>query len=75
MKLMKEYDAPQEADEIEKIQDELKKTQAVLHKTIESVLARGEKLDELVAKSDQLSFQSRGFYGKDGPLFSIAQFG
>lgn len=63
MKLMKEYDEPEKADDLTKIQDELKETKAVLHKTIESVLARGEKLDDLVAKSDQLSFASRGFYG------------
>ena len=60
---MKEYDEPEKADDLTKIQDELKETKAVLHKTIESVLARGEKLDDLVAKSDQLSFASRGFYG------------
>jgi len=34
----------------------------VLHKTIESVLERGEKLDSLVARSDELSSQSKMFY-------------
>lgn len=33
-----------------------------LHKTIESVLERGEKIDSLVAKSDGLSAQSKMFY-------------
>lgn len=64
MKLMKQYDEPEKADDLMNIQQELDQTKAVLHKTIESVLARGEKLDDLVAKSDQLSFASRGFYGK-----------
>ena len=71
---MKEYDEPEKADDLTKIQDELKETKAVLHKTIESVLARGEKLDDLVAKSDQLSFASRGFYGKNGSLFQETSF-
>lgn len=34
----------------------------MLHKTIESVLERGEKIDDLVQKSDGLSSQSKMFY-------------
>ncbi len=45
-----------------KIQKELDETKIVLHKTIESVLERGEKIDSLVAKSDGLSAQSKMFY-------------
>ena len=44
------------------VQRELDETKIVLHKTIESVLERGEKLDTLVAKSDQLGVMSKGFY-------------
>jgi len=40
----------------------LDETKIVLHKTIESVLQRGEKLDNLVERSDALSAQSRMFY-------------
>lgn len=32
------------------------------HSTIESVLERGEKLDDLVEKSEGLSMQSKAFY-------------
>ena len=32
------------------------------HGTIESVLQRGEKLDDLVAKSEDLGLQSKTFY-------------
>ena len=45
-----------------KIQKELDETKIVLHKTIESVLERGEKIDSLVEKSDGLSAQSKLFY-------------
>jgi synaptobrevin family protein YKT6 len=45
-----------------KVQAELDETKVVLHKTIESVLQRGEKLDSLVERSDALSTQSRLFY-------------
>ncbi|KAI9760153.1 MAG: hypothetical protein M4579_001873 [Chaenotheca gracillima] len=56
------YQDPQQADSIMKIQRELDETKIVLHKTIESVLERGEKIDTLVQKSDGLSAQSKMFY-------------
>jgi len=56
------YQDPGQADSIMKIQKELDETKIVLHKTIESVLERGEKIDSLVAKSDGLSAQSKMFY-------------
>ena len=34
----------------------------MLHKTIDSVLQRGEKLDTLVERSEQLGVSSRAFY-------------
>ncbi|KAF2860282.1 snare-like protein [Piedraia hortae CBS 480.64] len=58
------YQDPHQADSIMKIQQELDETKIVLHKTIESVLERGEKIDSLVAKSDDLSAQSKMFYGQ-----------
>jgi synaptobrevin family protein YKT6 len=68
------YQDPQQADSIMKIQKELDETKIVLHKTIESVLERGEKIDSLVAKSDGLSAQSKMFYTQvrqSTPSFSI----
>ena len=55
-----------------RIQRELDETKIVLHKTIESVLQRGEKIDDLVAKSDGLSTQSKMFYSESGPVSSCA---
>lgn len=59
---LEKYQDPQQADSILKIQKELDETKITLHKTIESVLQRGEKIDDLVAKSDGLSAQSKMFY-------------
>lgn len=56
------YQDPQQADSIMKIQKELDETKIVLHDTINAVLQRGEKIDDLVAKSDGLSAQSKMFY-------------
>jgi synaptobrevin family protein YKT6 len=56
------FQDPSQANSIMKIQKELDETKIVLHKTIESVLERGEKIDSLVEKSDGLSAQSKLFY-------------
>ncbi|XP_062207565.1 VAMP-like protein YKT61 isoform X2 [Phragmites australis] len=53
---------PAEADKLTKIQRDLDETKIILHKTIENVLARGERLDSLVEKSSDLSAASQMFY-------------
>jgi len=56
------YQDPAAADKVTKIQQDLEETTQVLHKTIDSVLERGVKLDSLVERSDDLSKQSKMFY-------------
>ncbi|KAJ3302299.1 palmitoyltransferase [Kappamyces sp. JEL0829] len=53
---------PQSTDPFMKVQRELDETKIILHKTMGSLLQRGEQLDDLVARSDQLSSQSKMFY-------------
>lgn len=45
-----------------KVQAELDETKIILHNTMESLLERGEKLDDLVSKSEVLGTQSKAFY-------------
>lgn len=45
-----------------KVQAELDETKIILHNTMESLLARGRKLDDLVSKSEVLGIQSKVFY-------------
>jgi len=59
---LQKYQNPKEADAMTKIQSELDETKIILHNTIEAVLQRGEKLDDLVEKSEGLSMQSKTFY-------------
>ncbi|CAK5274234.1 unnamed protein product [Mycena citricolor] len=59
---LSKYQDPRQADTIMRVQAELDETKIVLHKTIESVLQRGEKLDTLVDRSNHLSAQSKMFY-------------
>lgn len=56
------YQDPSKADSILKIQTDLDETKVVLHNTIESLLERGTKLDNLVEKSTDLSANSKMFY-------------
>uniref|UniRef100_A0A0E0JU06 Uncharacterized protein n=1 Tax=Oryza punctata TaxID=4537 RepID=A0A0E0JU06_ORYPU len=56
------YQDPAEADKLLKIQRDLDETKIILHKTIDSVLSRGERLDSLVEKSSDLSAASQMFY-------------
>ncbi|EEQ86184.1 hypothetical protein RJZ56_002811 [Blastomyces dermatitidis] len=48
-------------DRITEIQDQLDDVKRVMHRTIDEALRKGEKLDSLIAKSDNLSMQSRAF--------------
>lgn len=59
---LRRFQDPKEADSMMKLQTELEDTKDILKTTIENLLKRGEKLDDLVAKSDDLSAQSKLFY-------------
>lgn len=59
---LKKYQNPREVDKIMRITSDLEETKEVLHQTIDAVLERGTKLEELVEKSDDLSAQSKMFY-------------
>lgn len=60
--MLAKYQDPASADQIMKIQKNLDETRDVLHQTIDSVLQRGEKLEDLVERSGELSAQSKLFY-------------
>lgn len=59
---VKKYQDPNEADSLNRVQKELDETKVVLHQTLEGLLNRGEKLDDLVNRSDMLSQSSKAFY-------------
>lgn len=56
------YQNPMEADKILKIQKNLDDVKDIMHKNIDEVLKRGETLDSLMQKSDDLSNMSYNFY-------------
>jgi len=56
------FQEPKQADMLTKLQADVDETKIILHSTITALLERGEKLDDLVAKSDDLSAQSKVFF-------------
>lgn len=59
--LLQKYQDPETADPTMKIQKDLEETKQILVKSIDQILERGEKLENLAAKSNDLSFQSKAF--------------
>lgn len=60
--LLKQFQDPSQADQLTRIMDELEQTKLVLHETIEAALERGQRIDALVEKSNDLSGSSKMFY-------------
>ncbi|KAA0188890.1 hypothetical protein HAZT_HAZT005910 [Hyalella azteca] len=73
--LLAKWQNPREADAITRVQEEVEDTKIILHNTIEAVLERGEKLDDLVNKSEMLSMQSKAFYKTARKTNSCCNFG
>jgi len=61
-KAIVDYQDPAQADKLIKIHEDLEKTISIVHKTIDSVLDRGTKLEHLVQQSEDLGLQSKLFY-------------
>jgi synaptobrevin family protein YKT6 len=60
--LFYESSDPSKIDTIEKIHKDLRELKTVMHKNIESVLMRGEKIETLIMKTEALSENSKRFY-------------
>nr|XP_058152681.1 synaptobrevin homolog YKT6 isoform X1 [Dasypus novemcinctus] len=70
---LSKYQNPREADPMTKVQAELDETKIILHNTMESLLERGEKLDDLVSKSEVLGVHSKAFYKTVSPRPGCAE--
>ena len=56
------FQNPEEADKILKLKKDIEETKCVMYDAIDKVLERGEKIDALVAKSNDLGAASKTFY-------------
>ncbi|EUD69149.1 synaptobrevin like YKT6 [Plasmodium inui San Antonio 1] len=60
--LLRKYQNPSEADKLSRVQKDLDEVKDVMLKNIDDLLQRGEKLDDLMKKSQDLSNSSYQFY-------------
>lgn len=56
------FQTPEEADKILKIKRDIEDTKIIMLDAIDKILERGEKIDNLVQKSDDLGAASKTFY-------------
>jgi len=68
--LLLKFQEPEKADQVTKIQKDLDETKEVLVKSIDQLLQRGERLDVLAERSQDLSFQSKAFLKQSEKLNS-----
>lgn len=61
-KLLVDCQDPTKVDKVLKVHAQIDQTKAVMYKTIDSLLDRGCKLDDLVHRSDDLTARSKAFY-------------
>lgn len=57
--MLQRYQDPHEADDILKIKAELNETKEIVHEALEKLIERGEKMDTLVSRSNDLSYASK----------------
>lgn len=62
--MIKKYQDPKEADKLIKIEQDLGEIQTALHKTMNDLMDRGEKLDDLMKQSEDISGMAYTFYTK-----------
>ena len=61
---IREYQKPANADKLLKIQENLEETRQIMTQNLEAAIGRGETLDELASKSQNISEQSKLFARK-----------
>lgn len=61
---IRQYQNPAEADKLTRIQKELDDITSIMHKNIDELLKRGETLENLMQKSQDLSTVSYDFYNR-----------
>jgi len=61
---LKEYQDPKQADNLLKVQQHLDDIKDIMHKNLEEILKRGETLDNLLQKSEDIGEVSKMFHSK-----------
>ena len=59
---MADFQDPSSADAVERIKKDMYESERVLQKNVEAILERGQKLEDLIQQSEQLSMQTKLMY-------------
>lgn len=57
--ILMKYQDPHEADDLMKAKKDLLEAKEIAHQALEKVIERGEKMEQLVSKSNDLSYASK----------------
>jgi synaptobrevin family protein YKT6 len=57
-----EFQDPASTDTVERIKRDMYEAEKVLQKNVASILERGQKLEDLIAQSEQLSLRAKMMY-------------
>ncbi|EKF31614.1 vesicle-associated membrane protein, putative [Trypanosoma cruzi marinkellei] len=60
--MLLKYQKPEEQDKILKIKRDIEDTKVIMYNAIDQIIERGQKIDELVSKSEDLGMASKTFY-------------
>lgn len=59
--LLRQFQTPEKIDKISKIMKEIEETYDIMMKNLDQVLRRGEKLEDLLEKTEEISSAAKGF--------------
>lgn len=73
--ILQSYQQPEKADNMLRIQKELDEVKDVLHSSMEELLQRGEKIDSIIEKSNDLDSSSKQFLWRAQKTNSCCSYG
>lgn len=61
---LEKYQKPEEVDKILRIKRDIDDTKVIMYNAIDQIIERGQKIDDLVAQSEDLGMASKTFYSQ-----------
>lgn len=62
--MLAKYQHPEEVDKILKIKKDIDETKIIMYNAVDQIIERGQKIDDLVAQSEDLGVASKTFYSQ-----------
>lgn len=59
---LKLYQEPKNVDKVTQVHSEISQTKNIMMQNIETIIQRGEKIDSIIEKSEELSYDSKVFF-------------